>query len=66
MTDQEKDATKVLLSRKHLEAMEQAEDAFEKKMLEAEYRKNIEKVEQGINPFDKPDNSPYECEGCGA
>jgi hypothetical protein len=59
MTDQEKDATKVLLSRKHLEAMEQAEDAFEKKMLEAKYKKNIEKVEQGINPFDKPDNSSY-------
>jgi dynactin complex subunit len=37
------------------------------KMLKAEYEKNIQLVNQGINVFaDRPGNSPYECEGCGS
>lgn len=66
MTDQEKEVAKQILSKNYLEAREQCESPFEVKMLDREYNDNIKKVENGINPFDKPDNSPYECEGCGS
>ena len=66
MTEQEKDIAKQMLSKNYLEHKEACEDAFEVKMLDAQYKKDIEKVDAGINPFDRPDNTPYQCEGCGS
>ena len=55
-----------MLSKNYLENKEACEDAFELKMLDAQFKKDIEKVDAGINPFDRPDNTPYQCEGCGS
>lgn len=66
MTEQEKEIAKQMLSKNYLEQKSACEDDFEVKMLDAQYKKDIEKVEQGINPFDKPENSGYECFGCGS
>lgn len=55
------------LHRKLIVDSQDASTALEIKMLKAEYEKNIELVNEGINVFaDRPDNSPYECEGCGS
>jgi len=59
MTDQEKEVAKQILSKKYLDAREQCESPSEVKMLDKKYNENIQKVENGINPFDTPDNSPY-------
>ena len=66
MTNEEIKSARLLLSKKHTKAIEEADTDFEIKMLEAEYKKNIKKLDDGINPFDKPENSNYECIGCGA
>ena len=55
------------LHRKLIVDSADASTTLEIKMLKAEYDKNIKLVNQGINVFaDRPDNSPYECEGCGS
>lgn len=59
MTDQEKEVAKQILSKKYLDAREQCESPSEVKMLDKKYSENIQKIENGINPFDTPDNSPY-------
>jgi len=66
MTDQEKEVAKQLLSKKYLEQREACESPLEVKMLDAQYADDIKKINEGLNPFNKPDNSPYECEGCGS
>jgi len=66
MTDQEKEVAKQLLSKKYLEQKSACESEMEVKMLDREYKKDIEKINNGINPFDKPENSGFECFGCGS
>lgn len=44
-----------------------ASNPMELKMLQMEHDKQVELTKQGINVFaEKPDNSPYNCEGCGS
>ena len=66
MTEQEQEIAKQMLSKNYLEQKDACESPFEVKMLDAQYKKDVEKVEAGINPFDKPENSGYECFGCGS
>ena len=67
MDEQTKNKLMTELHRKLIVDSEEASTTLEIKMLKAEYEKNIELVNQGINVFaDRPGNSPYECEGCGS
>lgn len=67
MDEQTKNKLMTELHRKLIVDSAEASTTLEIKMLKAEYEKNIELVNQGINVFaDRPDNSPYECEGCGS
>ena len=66
MTDQEKEVAKHLLAKKYLDQKSACDDDFEVKMLDAQYDKDLAKIEAGINPFERPDNTPYQCEGCGS
>ena len=66
MTNEEKQSAKQLLSKKYLEQKSACESDLEVKMLNEQYRKDAEKIENGINPFDKPENSGFECFGCGS
>lgn len=66
MTDQEKEVAKQILSKKYLEQKSACESDMEVKMLDRQYAQDLEKINNGINPFEKPDNSPYQCEGCGS
>lgn len=45
-----------------------ADSAFEKKMIQGEFDKKMEKLTAGVNIFEdnRPDDSHYECIGCGA
>jgi len=42
------------------------EDTFSRNMCKAEYKSNLAKIERNINPIERPENSIYECEGCGS
>ena len=67
MDEQTKNKLITELHRKLIVDSAEASLPLEIKMLKAEYEKNIQLVNQGINVFaDRPDNSPYECEGCGS
>ena len=66
MTELDKVEIIKLLDKKLEAQLANEEDSFSQSMLRAEHRKNMEKVEEGINPFDKPEQSDYICEGCGA
>ena len=67
MTDQEKEEILARLHRKLTADSVEASNAMEVKMLQMEHQKNVELVNQGINVFaERPDNSPYNCEGCGS
>lgn len=66
MTNEEKQSAKQLLSKKYLEQKSACESALEVKMLDAQYKKDVEKIENGINPFEKPENSGFDCFGCGS
>ena len=67
MDEQTKNKLMTELHRKLILDSEEASITLEIKMLKAEYEKNIQLVNEGINVFaDRPDNSPYECEGCGS
>ena len=67
MDEQTKNKLITELDRKLIVDSEEASTTLEIKMLKAEYEKNIQLVNQGINVFaDRPDNSPYECEGFGS
>lgn len=66
MTPEEKQIIKDLLREKYEKALEEVKSTFDKAMLRAEYNNNLKKVEEGINPFEKPDNTDYQCIGCGS
>lgn len=66
MNQQEKELIIDLLDKKLEAELEKVEDSFSANMLRAEHKKNLQKVEEGINPFEKPEQSDYICEGCGA
>jgi len=67
MDEQTKNKLIAELQQKLIVDSADASSPLEIKMLKAEYEKNIKLVNQGINVFaDRPDNSPYECEGCGS
>jgi wyosine [tRNA(Phe)-imidazoG37] synthetase (radical SAM superfamily) len=67
MTDQEKEEILARLHRKLTADSVEASTPMELKMLQMEHQKNVELVNQGINVFaERPDNSPYNCEGCGS
>lgn len=67
MDEQTKNKLITELHRKLIVDSAEASLPLEIKMLKAEYEKNIQLVNEGINVFaDRPDNSPYECEGCGS
>lgn len=46
----------------------EADSAFEKKMIQGEFDKKVEKLNAGVNIFEdnRPKDSDYECIGCGA
>lgn len=67
MDEQTKNKLITELHKKLIVDSAEASLPLEIKMLKAEYEKNIQLVNEGINVFaDRPDNSPYECEGCGS
>ena len=67
MDEQTKNKLITELDRKLIVDSEEPLTTLQIKMLKAEYEKNIKLVNKGINVFaDRPDNSPYECEGCGS
>jgi hypothetical protein len=67
MEEQTKNKLITELQQKLIVDSAEASTTLEIKMLKAEYEKNIQLVNQGINVFaDRPDNSPYECDSCGS
>jgi len=67
MTEQEIKENLERLHRKLTSDSVEASNAMELKMLQMEHDKQVELTKKGINVFaQKPDNSDYECFGCGS
>jgi hypothetical protein len=68
MTEEQKQGLLKFLQEKLIQDSVDATNALEIKMLKAEYDKNVNDVENGINIFksEPPSDSDYECIGCGA
>lgn len=68
MTEEEKQSMLKLLKEQYVNNALEAENRMEANMLKREYEKNVELLEAGNNIFanNKPNDSDYECIGCGA
>jgi phosphotransferase system HPr-like phosphotransfer protein len=67
MTNEQKQSNLNKLQSQYEKNVEEADSSLEIKMLNAEFNKNVELTESGVDVFaSKPDNSPYQCEGCGS
>jgi len=68
MEAKEKENMIALLNEQLEKDLAAADSTFEKKMIQGEFNKKIEKLNAGENIFEdkSPDDSHYECIGCGA
>jgi hypothetical protein len=68
MEAQEQENMTNLLNEQLQKDLADADSSFEMKMIQGEYDKKLEKLNEGQNIFEdnSPDDSHYECIGCGA